>query len=147
MTMVANLKIGERSETMRHMIFASAAAMLLLAGCSGTGSDGGASGWSGTSSSGTHTLTSPPVSGTSGGATLQEGGRDYKNMSPDEPGLGTSPTRDSLTNPNRAGSGASTAPYPRSTQGQIDNQTISPDEPGLGRSQTRRSLPNSAGTE
>lgn len=136
---------------MRHLMIATAAAALLLAGCSGmddrTGSGmSGSSGGASASTSGNSTTVVPPAG--PAGASAREGGLDSRAISPDEPGLGQSPTRDSLTNPNRAGSGSSSAsPYPRTRQGQMQNQTISPDESGMGLSQTRRSLPNSAGTQ
>lgn len=136
---------------MRHMMIATAVATVLLAGCSGM-DDRTGSGMSGSSStpsastSGNSTTVVPPAG--PGGSTVREGGLDSRAISPDEPGLGQSPTRESLTNPNRAGSGSSSAsPYPRTRQGQMQNQTISPDERGMGESQTRRSLPNSAGTQ
>lgn len=137
---------------MRHTMIATAAAVILLAGCSGM-DNRSSSGMSGSSSapsastSGNSTTVVPP-SGTSG-STLREGGVSNQTISPNEPGMGTSPTRESLTNPNRAGSGSSsgTSPYPRTSRSHMENQTISPDERGMGQSQTRRSLPNSAGTE
>ncbi|MBP2291991.1 hypothetical protein [Azospirillum rugosum] len=136
---------------MRNLMIAAATASILLAGCSGMDNRTG-SGTSGSSSapsastSGNSTTVVPPAG--PAGATAREGGLDSRTISPNEPGLGQSPTRESLTNPNRAGSGSSSAsPYPRTQQGQMQNQTISPNEPGMGQSQTRRSLPNGAGTQ
>lgn len=128
---------------MRHTItttaVAASAVMMLLAGCSSDMSDRSGSGMSGSS-------TSSPS--TSGAGAAREGGMDSRTISPDEQGMGQSPTRDSLTNPNRAGSGSSSvAPYPRTSRNQTQTQTISPDQPGMGESQTRRSLPNSAGSQ
>ncbi len=129
---------------MRHRIIATAVAasavMMLLAGCSSDMSGRSGAGMSGSST---------PSSSTSGAGTAgaaREGGLDSRTISPEEQGMGQSPTRDSLTNPNRAGSGSSSvSPYPRTSRNQT--QTISPDQPGMGESQTRRSLPNSAGSQ
>jgi len=100
------------------------------------------------STSGNSTTVIPPAGPAGAAGAAREGGLDGRTMSPDEPGMGQSPTRDSLTNPNRAGSGSSSvSPYPRTSRNQTQSQTISPDQPGMGESQTRRSLPNSAGTQ
>jgi len=132
---------GERNETMRHTIIAPAVAasavMMLLAGCSSDMNGRSGAGMSGSST---------PSSSTSGAGAAREGGLDSRTISPEEQGMGQSPTRDSLTNPNRAGSGSSSvSPYPRTSRNQT--QTISPDQPGMGESQTRRSLPNSTGSQ
>ncbi|MCW2236453.1 hypothetical protein [Azospirillum canadense] len=92
---------------MRHMMIATAVATLLLAGCSGmdnrTGSaTSGSSGTPSASTSGNSTTVVPPA-GPGGSAAVREGGLDSRAISPDEPGLGQSPTRESLTNPKRAG--------------------------------------------
>lgn len=90
---------------MRNLMIATAAT-LLLAGCSGmddwsgTGTSGG-SGAPSASISGSSTTVVPPAG--PGGTTVREGGLDSRSISPDEPGMGQSPTRESLTNPRRSG--------------------------------------------
>ncbi len=90
---------------MRHLMIAAATASILLAGCSGmdnrTGSGTSGSSGASASTSGNSTTVVPPAG--PAGATAREGGLDSRAISPDESGMGQSPTRESLTNPKRAG--------------------------------------------
>ncbi|WP_448203324.1 hypothetical protein [Azospirillum sp. sgz302134] len=141
---------------MRYSIIAAASAMALLAACSSESS--GPSGYGMSGSSSVPSATTSGSTTTPGGTMLREGGMQNRTISPDESGMGQSPTRESLTNPNRAGSGASgaspyssgtskTQPYPMTNQQSRDYKTMSPDDSGMGEPMTRRSLPNTAGTQ